>query len=246
MRLTRAATRISRPIFSKDLVNSPTTSSPTYKQLKQNQYKSNCQKPAQVKSIREMKRKLVGILHLKRVCMINLGTIKDQHSNPDSKNYNATAVVYTLTEKNTHACIWIMHHSHAQNKWDDNKKEWQGKKDRTEYNKIKVTRITASSILKPLVHFIRVPDEIDVCLTGNEKVKPSSLCLPGAGWNSSGSELTNFASFSAIKSNNSCNSIINILQRVVKAHYCDRISNKETYMWATSHQMRRNGNFFRL
>ena len=39
--LTRAATRISRPIFSKDLVSSPTTSSPTYKQSKQNQYKSN-------------------------------------------------------------------------------------------------------------------------------------------------------------------------------------------------------------
>ena len=79
---------------------------------------------------------------------------------------------------------------------------------------MKVTRITTSSILKPLVHFIRVPDAIDVCLTGNEKVKPSSLCLPGGGWNSSGSELTNFARDVAIKSNNSCNDRINIFQGV--------------------------------
>lgn len=71
-------------------------------------------------------------------------------------------------------------------------------------------------MLKPLVHFIRVPDEIDVCLTGKEKVKPSSLCLPGAGWNSSGSELTNFASLAAIKSNSSCKPIMNILERVVR------------------------------
>jgi len=57
---------------------------------------------------------------------------------------------------------------------------------------------------------------MDVCFTGNENVKPSSLCLPGGGCNSSGSELTNFASLDAIKSNNSCNPIINIFNRVVR------------------------------
>lgn len=68
--------------------------------------------------------------------------------------------------------------------------------------RIKVSGLTVSSMLKPLVHFIRVPDEIDNCLTGNEKVKPSSLCLPGAGWKPSPSSTTNFASAEAIKSNN--------------------------------------------
>jgi len=110
--------------------------------------------------------------------------------------------------------------------WDDNKKEWQGKANRIEHNKIKVIKITISSILKLLVHFIRFPDAIDVCLTGNEKVKPSSLCLPGGGCNSSGSELTNFASLAALKSTNSCNLIINIFKRAVRliTHYSNRFS----------------------
>jgi len=85
VRLTKAATRISRPIFWKALVNSPTTSSPTYKHHKQNQYNSNCQKPAQLKNSREVQRKLEGILHCKRVCMINLETIKGQHNNSKVK-----------------------------------------------------------------------------------------------------------------------------------------------------------------
>nr|GMC63493.1 hypothetical protein Iba_chr02cCG13900 [Ipomoea batatas] len=38
---------------------------------------------------------------------------------------------------------------------------------------------TTSSMLKPFVHFIRVPAAIEVCLVGNEKVKPNSLCLSG-------------------------------------------------------------------
>lgn len=64
-------------------------------------------------------------------------------------------------------------------------------------------RFTASSIENPFVHFIRVPDDIDVCLTGKENVKPNSLCLPGKGWEFSSSAATNFASSAAIKSNNS-------------------------------------------
>lgn len=55
-----------------------------------------------------------------------------------------------------------------------------------------------SSIEKPLVHFIRFPDDIDVCLTGNEKVKPNSLCLSGETCNPSLSVETNFASAAAI------------------------------------------------
>uniref|UniRef100_A0A2P2KLF0 Phosphotransferase n=1 Tax=Rhizophora mucronata TaxID=61149 RepID=A0A2P2KLF0_RHIMU len=63
---------------------------------------------------------------------------------------------------------------------------------------------TASSIEKPFVHFISVPDAIDACLTGNENVNPSSLCLPGEGFRSSLSVATSLASAEAIKSNNSC------------------------------------------
>jgi len=37
--------------------------------------------------------------------------------------------------------------------------------------------LTIPSMLKPFVHLIRVPDAMEVCLTGNEKVNPSSLCL---------------------------------------------------------------------
>lgn len=47
--------------------------------------------------------------------------------------------------------------------------------------KLKDLGLTVSSMLNPFVHLISVPDDIDVCLTGKEKVKPSSLCLPGAG-----------------------------------------------------------------
>ena len=62
---------------------------------------------------------------------------------------------------------------------------------------------TASSIRKPFVQLIRVPDANDNCRTGKEKVKPSSLCLPGGRWKSSPSVATNFASASAMKSNSS-------------------------------------------
>jgi hypothetical protein len=53
-------------------------------------------------------------------------------------------------------------------------------------------------MLKPFVHLIRFPEEIDVCMTGKEKVKPSSLFLPGGTLKSSFSSLTNFASSAAI------------------------------------------------
>lgn len=58
---------------------------------------------------------------------------------------------------------------------------------------------------KPFVHLIRFPEAIDDCITGNEKVKPSSLCLPGGSWKSSPSWSTNFASSAAIKSNSAWN-----------------------------------------
>lgn len=67
--------------------------------------------------------------------------------------------------------------------------------------------LTVSSIEKPFVHLIRFPEAIDVCITGNEKVKPSSLCLPGGSWKSGPSWSTNFASSAAIKSNSAWNYI---------------------------------------
>lgn len=45
--------------------------------------------------------------------------------------------------------------------------------------------LTSSSIEKPFVHLTRVPVLMDVCITGKEKVNPSSLCLPGDSLNSS-------------------------------------------------------------
>ena len=56
---------------------------------------------------------------------------------------------------------------------------------------------------KPFVHFIRMPDETEVCFTGNENVNPSSLLLTDE---SSGSPSFSTNSFSeeAIKSNRSC------------------------------------------
>lgn len=77
----------------------------------------------------------------------------------------------------------------------------------TKWSKKGKWNLTASSIEKPFVHVMRVPDAIDSCLTGNEKVKPSSLCLPGDRWKSSPSVATNFASAEAIKSNNACKSL---------------------------------------
>lgn len=93
-----------------------------------------------------------------------------------------------------------------------------------EKNKSKQSGLTASSILNPFVHFIKVPDEIDNCLTGNEKVKPSSLCLPGAGWNPSPSVATNFASAVAIKSNNSWNHIIQIILEFEPSKACQPLT----------------------
>lgn len=58
-------------------------------------------------------------------------------------------------------------------------------------------------MLKPFVHLIRFPEEIDVCMTGKEKVKPSCLFPPGGTWKSSFSSLTNFTSSAAIKSKSS-------------------------------------------
>jgi hypothetical protein len=63
--------------------------------------------------------------------------------------------------------------------------------------------LTISSIEKLFVHLIRVPDEIDVCFTGKENVKPSSLSVPSRTQQSSPSEATNFAKAAAIKSNSS-------------------------------------------
>lgn len=57
---------------------------------------------------------------------------------------------------------------------------------------------TMLSIEKPLVHRIRVPELMEVCITGKEKVNPNSLFLPGVGLNFCSSSLINLASFEAM------------------------------------------------
>lgn len=57
---------------------------------------------------------------------------------------------------------------------------------------------TVSSMSKPFVHLTKVPELMDVCITGNEKVKPSSRSLPGGTSNSSLSCATYLASSAAI------------------------------------------------
>lgn len=41
-------------------------------------------------------------------------------------------------------------------------------------------RLTMSLIAKPFAHFTSTPEETEVCLMGNENVKPSAL-VPGDG-----------------------------------------------------------------
>jgi hypothetical protein len=141
VRLTRAATRISRPIFSKDLVSSPTTSCPTCKQAIKEQLING--------RIYENKEKLVDKNSL----------FEKSFYDTILNHYEVNTMISGLAKFNI-----------------TTKRVFQ-----TENNIINVTRITVSSMLKPLVHFIRVPDAIDVCFTGKENVKPSSLCLPGGG-----------------------------------------------------------------
>jgi hypothetical protein len=43
---------------------------------------------------------------------------------------------------------------------------------------VSIPVLTISLISKPLVHLIRTPEEIEVCLTGNENVNASSLLTP--------------------------------------------------------------------
>ncbi len=63
--------------------------------------------------------------------------------------------------------------------------------------------ITASTTLKPLVQFSKVPELSAVCCTGNEKVKPISRDWPATGRNPSPSLATKLESSFAIKSNSS-------------------------------------------
>jgi len=74
----------------------------------------------------------------------------------------------------------------------ESEKEWRRHQSNQE------TGFTASSMLKPFVHLIRFPEAINVCMTGKEKVKPISLCLPGGTLKSSLSSETNFPSSAAI------------------------------------------------
>lgn len=61
-----------------------------------------------------------------------------------------------------------------------------------------------SSMTNPLVHLIRMPDEEEVCFTGNEKVKPSSLLSFCEGSETLSSLSTKSFSDDAIKSKSSC------------------------------------------
>lgn len=63
--------------------------------------------------------------------------------------------------------------------------------------------LTVPETAKPLVHFMRMPELIDVCFTAKEKVNPTSLVLPRADSNFPPSFSANFASLDAIKSKSS-------------------------------------------
>lgn len=60
-----------------------------------------------------------------------------------------------------------------------------------------------SSMENPFVHFIRIPFEGEICFTGKENVKPSSLLSPCEGSETFSSISTKSFSDAAIKSNNS-------------------------------------------
>lgn len=64
-------------------------------------------------------------------------------------------------------------------------------------------QLTMSSIENPFVHFIRVPDEEEICFTGNENVKPSSLLSPREGSETFSSLSTKSFNDVAIKSKSS-------------------------------------------
>lgn len=65
-------------------------------------------------------------------------------------------------------------------------------------------RLTMSLMTNPFVHFNKVPDETDVCLTGKENVNPSSLVMSSECSGTSLSLSTNSFSDEAIKLNRSC------------------------------------------
>lgn len=62
---------------------------------------------------------------------------------------------------------------------------------------------TVPETAKPFVHFISMPESIDVCLTGKENVKPISRFLPLDSWNFSPSCFANLDSPEAMKSKSS-------------------------------------------
>jgi len=60
-------------------------------------------------------------------------------------------------------------------------------------------KLTIPDTLKPLVHLLNVPESIEVCFTGNEKVNPNSLFLPSSKRHRPGfSFATKLASFEAM------------------------------------------------
>lgn len=95
--------------------------------------------------------------------------------------------------------------------------------------KLKELGLTVSSMLKPFVHLISAPDDIEICLTGKEKVKPSSLCLPGAKQKPSPSLATNFASAWAIKSNRAWQNQHQILQLMLHPNQIHTINSRGEY-----------------
>lgn len=67
-----------------------------------------------------------------------------------------------------------------------------------------INQLTMSSMAKPLVHLIRMPDNTDICFTGNENVNPSSILLTADSSENPSSFSTNSFRDEAIKSKRSC------------------------------------------
>lgn len=87
-------------------------------------------------------------------------------------------------------CNWRHNKLYLWNYIIHSKGDIQSEKNVKSIKEIREKGLTVPSMLKPFVHLTRFPEASDVCMTGKEKVKPSSLCLPGDTWKSLGSKFS--------------------------------------------------------
>lgn len=81
---------------------------------------------------------------------------------------------------------------------------------------MKIEEPTMSPIANPFVHFIKMPDEMEVCFTGKEKVKPRPPPLSNGYPEPYSSLSTNCLNTKAIKSKRSCKQYVHTFTQVVQ------------------------------